>query len=89
MFEYEAPKDDNYKDFDTTRQFFRRYFILFPFAAYALYNMMFVQKNKISRRYEWKLVSHTFESQIIGPYVSKKILKYFDGKVFKNDTEEV
>lgn len=61
LFEYEAPKDDNFKNYESTKQFVSRYFLLFPFAAYAFYNMMFVVKNKISKKCEWKIVSKGFE----------------------------
>lgn len=49
LYEYEAPKDDSYKNFQSTQQFVRRYFILFPLALYCLYEAALVRRNKFSK----------------------------------------
>eukprot|EP00347_Sterkiella_histriomuscorum_P010065 403338818 len=34
LYDFQAPKDDSYKNFQSTKDFIRRYLILFPLAAY-------------------------------------------------------
>ena len=82
-FEYQAPKDDNYKNFESTKEFFRRYYILFPFAIYASYNLFLFKKNKISSQTEWKIGSVAFEKYIVAPVLNTKINKKYDGKIFR------
>jgi hypothetical protein len=62
--------------------------LLFPFAFYAGYHVFFTKKNKHSRNTEVKLGSHFIENKVIGPIITRKLLSAYDGKVFKQDTEE-
>lgn len=89
VFEYKAPADDKSTDFESTRIFFRRYFILFPFAAYALYKMSFCRRNPVSNREEWKLFNQTFEERVVAPRVQRWLRQSFDGKVYRKDVSEV
>ena len=87
-FEFQAPKDDTYKNFESTKNFIRRYLFLFPFAIYAAYNLLFTKRNEITRNTELKLGAYWIENKVIGPMLSSKLLKAYDGKVFKQETEE-
>ena len=63
--------------------------MLFPFAIYAFYNLAFIQKNRISNKYEWKFFSPVFEKMVVGPLITRRILRLYDGKIFRDDTGEV
>lgn len=88
-FDYQAPKDDTYQDFESTRNFIRRYFLLFPIALYCGYHMLFQRQNEFSKEKEIKLGSGYFENHVVGPLLTRRLMKHFDGKVYKQDTEEV
>ena len=85
-YDFQAPKDDTYKNFESTKVFFRRYFLLFPVALYALYNLTLVKKNKYSERYEIKFGSRWVENTLVAEYLNRKIGPHIDGKVYKQDT---
>ncbi|CDW80167.1 m48 family [Stylonychia lemnae] len=89
VFDYQAPKDDSYQNFQSTKDFIRRYFILFPLAAYCFYELCFISKNRISKNREYKLFGGLFHSSVLGPLISQRISKAYEGKFYKQDTEEV
>lgn len=89
-FDYQAPKDDDsYRNYQSTRDFVRRYFILFPLAAACLYDWLFVRKNDFSQNREYKLVNRPFESLVIGAPLTRKILSEYKKYIYKQDTEEI
>ena len=74
MFDYQAPKDDDsYRNYQSTSQFLRRYFVLLPLAALCLYDMLLVRRNQFSRNREYKFVNRPFES-LLGSLVSRKVI---------------
>ena len=83
MFEYAAPKDDSYKNFQSSAQFIKRYLIMFPIAAFCAYQCLFIRRNPFSSRKEFKLVNKPFEQHIVGPLVSRKILKAYQSIIYK------
>ena len=86
VYDFQAPKDESYKNFESTQQFAMRYLILFPIAGICLYEMLFIRKNKISRKREYKLVGRFFESIVVGPIISKRIKKANQTMIYKQDT---
>jgi len=89
-FQYEAPKDDSYKNFQSTGQFVKRYILLFPVALYCFYELAFERKNHFSGKKEFKLFSRTFEANFVGKYFTRRILhSRYKNLVYKQDTEEV
>lgn len=88
-FDYQAPKDDDsYKNYQSTSQFVRRYFIIFPIAALCLYDMCFVRRNLFSRNREYKFFNRPLES-MLGSVVSSRIASHYKNFIYKQDTEEV
>lgn len=77
-----------YSKFESNKEFFRRYLLLFPFAFYAAYNILFVKKNKQSRKAEWQLVSPSFERYVVAPRINSIVMERANGKIYKQDTEE-
>lgn len=88
MFEYQAPKDDSYKNFHSQAQFIKRYLLLFPVAFYCAYQFLFIRKNKFSERKEFKVINKPFETHVLGPLTTKRIANEFKTIVYKQDTEE-
>lgn len=88
MFEYQAPKDDNYKNFQSQAQFIKRYLLLFPVAFYCAYQCLFIRKNKFSDRKEFKLINKPFEAHVVGPLTTKRMNNEFKSVIYKQDTEE-
>lgn len=89
MFDYQAPKDDDsYRNYQSTSQFLRRYFVLLPLAALCLYDMLLVRRNQFSRNREYKFVNRPFES-LLGSLVSRKVIADNKNNIYKQDTEEV
>ena len=86
--DFEAPKDDRYKNFQSTNEFMGRYILLFPLAFYCLYKMAFVTKNQFSDRNEFKVVNKSFEISVFGPIAAKRFKNKFGHLYYKNDTEE-
>lgn len=66
----------------------RRYFIIFPLAAFCLYDMLCVRRNDFSRNREAKFINKPVEA-IIGSLISKRIIKHNQNHIYKQDTEEV
>jgi hypothetical protein len=66
----------------------RRYLILFPIAAYCLYDMLLVRRNTFSRKREFKIVNRQVE-KVIGKVISSNVLERNKNYIYKQDTEEV
>lgn len=71
------------------KQFFRRYFVLFPIAALCFYDMFFVRRNEYSRHRENKFGGKLFEQHIVGPLVTKYLVQKSSNMIYKQNTEEV
>lgn len=83
MFEYQAPKDD-FKNFQSTSQFVKRYIIFWPLAMFCIYKitecpgkMTVVRRNKFSNQKEFTFFGRPFEVYVLGPILSKNIKKTF------------
>ena len=88
LFEYEAPKDDSYQNFQSNQQFIKRYIILFPVALYCMYQMALIRRNKFSGRKEYKLINMPFEVYVVGSFMSHRIKKKYQNVIYKQDTVE-
>jgi hypothetical protein len=76
VFEYQAPKDD-FKNFQSTSQFVKRYIIFWPLAMFCIYKMAVVRRNKFSNQKEFTFFGRPFEVYVLGPILSKNIKKTF------------
>ena len=68
--------------------FAKRYLILFPLAAYFFYDMFCVRRNEFSKNREFKVGGRLIEQIVVGPLVTRYLLKT-KKNIYRQDTEEV
>lgn len=85
--ELQAPVDDT-QDYES--QFtITRIAIILPLTWYFLYKLFFVRKNTFSREKEYSIISESFERNYVGAKSSNLLLKEFEGRVYKQESDEV
>lgn len=86
--ESQSPVDDT-KDFQTASEFAQKIFIILPITWIIAYKLFFVKKNQFSQQKEYMWISDNFERKYVGKWASDLMLKQYEGRVFKQETDEV